>query len=220
MAGVQLIIRPDQRSMREVREKIAALERVAKSPRRSFGRTAQFILREARRIIRAGAHTWGPISGKLGKSLTMLLDEASVFVGSNLVYAAIQHEGGTVRPKGHPYLAIPAQASLRRGAIWPRDLPRDRMRFIPAARIRIGSHSWTGPALVRVQQETYSYRVSSGPHKGEVRTKQRGRIGEVMFALIKRATIPGMHYLILPWEQGGRKFLIEELQRQFAEAGR
>src|SRR3989304_1951287 len=33
-------------------------------------------------------------------------------VGPNVPYGAFQHFGGTVRPKGHPYLTIPLKAAL------------------------------------------------------------------------------------------------------------
>lgn len=212
----------------------AALERLAKFPRamRSvFGRTGLWIAREARRIIRSSPHTWGPTTGKTGKSITQRLDDVSVTVGSNLKWAAVLHEGtaglpgGAITPKGHKYLAIPALPHLRRTGTWPRDLPRGSMKFVPNAQIRIGSHSWTGPALVRAsdQQIAGSHegaglqgRDSKGQFTDDVKRQKHAvrKQGEVMFALVKRVRIRGIHYLTLPWQRGGRAFLLAEATRE------
>lgn len=190
----------------------AALARVGGSPRRALGRTALYLLRDARRLLRQRARDWSPQTGKLAKSLTFLLDSMSVVVGSNLAYAAIQQLGGTVRPKeGRRYLAIPVLPSLRRGGVWPRDLPEGRMKFVRAAPIRIGSHAWTGPALVRATEEE---RVSTRTGK----TRRVGTVGEVMYALIRRATIRGRPYLIFSSE--ARRFLVRELAMDYRRAMR
>ena len=197
--------------MRFVRAALERMKAVGRSPRRALGRTGLFILREARRLIRARIREWGPLTGKLGKSLTMILDSMSVIVGSNLVYAAIQQLGGTVLPKGgRKYLAIPVLSSLRRGGVFPRDLPRGSMKFVPAAAIRIGTHSWTGPALVRTEDM-----VKVGKD-GKSRTVQRA--GQVMFALIKRAVIKGRPYLV--FGPPAREFLLGELRKDYTRAWR
>jgi phage gpG-like protein len=146
------------------------------------------------------------MTGKLGKSLTYILDSMSVTVGSNLVYAAIQQLGGEVKPKGHPYLAIRSAAICAAGSI------RDRRRARCGSRsaIRMGTHSWTGPALVR------SGDVSVTGKDGKQRVVRRK--GEVMFALIKRATIRGRPYLV--FNEAARKFLIGELTRDYQRAWR
>lgn len=208
MAGVRLHLTPNPRDLAKLLRVFAAMRRVGASPRRALGRTALFLIREARRLLRARIREWGPQTGKLGKSLTMLLDSMSVIVGSNLPYAAIQHFGGTIKPKGHPYLAIPALAHLRRSGVWPRDLDADSMMFMPNAKIRIGSHSWTGPALVRVEDE---FRTGKNGKQRRVR-----KAGEVMFALIERATIRGRPYLI--FGPPGREFLYGELRRDYIRA--
>ena len=112
-----------------------------------------------------------------------------------------------VEPKGHKYLAIPVLASLRRGGLYPRDLPRDSMKFA-IADIRIGSHAWRGPALVRVKDE-----FVTGKNGKERRVK---RAGEVMFALIKRAKIKGREYLVFGPE--ARAFLLEDLKAEAKRA--
>lgn len=210
MAGVRVHLTPDPRDLAKVFRVFAALRRVGASPRRALGRTALFVIREARRLLRARIRQWGPQSGRLGKSLTMLLDSMSVVVGSNQPHAAIQHFGGTIRPKGHPYLAIPVQAHLRRSGVWPRDLDADSMMFMPNAKIRIGSHSWTGPALVRAEDE---FRAGKNGKQRRVR-----KAGEVMFALIKRAKIRGRPYLV--FGRSARDFLFVELTRDYVRAYR
>lgn len=207
---------------KEIRAAVERLSKLGRSPRRSLGRLGLWIAREARRIIRAQSHSWGASSGKLGKSITQKLNDASIVVGSNLKYAAVQHEGtaglpgGAIVPKGHKYLAIPVLAHLRRAGVWPRDLPRDSMRFVPAAKIRIGSHSWIGPALVRMGNQAVEHSFQGAGLKG-VGAKAAPRVrrdGEVMFALVRRSRIRGSHYLTLPWQRGGKAFLLGELTRE------
>ncbi len=192
-----------------------------------LGRTGLFIIREIARLLRARKSTWGPSTGKLAKSFTMLLDEMSVVIGSRLPYARIQHFGWVVRPKGHKYLAIPVLPHLRRSGAWPRDLGRDSMRFVPNARIRIGSHSWVGPALVRAADTdvTGSFegagiqgRDSRGQFTDDVSKQKRAvrAAGEVMFALVKKVTIRGQPYLM--FSAAARAFALTQVAREFTRA--
>jgi hypothetical protein len=177
-----------------------------------FERLGLFIRRAAQRLLRARPHDWGPPTTRLPRSLTYVADRASVVVGSNLVYAAIQQLGGTVRPKTTKYLAIPVLPHLRRSGIWPRDLPKGSMKFVPKAAITIGSHSWTGPALVRKEGSG-----QSGGAKGKPRRKQpRGKVGEVMFALLRRVRIRGRDYLV--WDDPAYAFLIVQLEAAYRNA--
>jgi phage gpG-like protein len=208
--AIRIIISVDDRKVRR------ALERVSKagrSLRKPLGRTALFIIRFAARLLRARNSGWGPMTGKLAKSLTMRLDELSVVVGSNLAYAAIQQLGGTVEPKGHKYLALPVLPALRRGGVWPRDLPRGSMQFA-IADIRIGSHAWRGPALVRVEG-TGNREQGTGTEEG-ARGRTKRRAGEVMFALIRRANIKGREYLV--FGPDARGFLLADLKREYQKA--
>ena len=154
----------------------------------------------------------------MAQSLALRLDDVSVTVGSNLIYAPIQQLGGTVLPRGHKYLAIPVSPQLRRRGVWPRDIPRDDMKFVKAAHIRIGAHSWTGPALVRARDtevetpfEGAGKRGTGAPRKRPVR-----KSGEVMFALVKRVTIRGRPYLTFSAE--ARAFALRELEAEFRRA--
>lgn len=235
MAGIRISITPDPRDMAQVVRSLNALKRVGGKPRRALGRTGLFIRREAQRLLRARVKEWGPHTGKLAKSLTMLLDDLSVIVGSNLIYAAIQQLGGEIRPKGHPYLAIPVQPHLRRAGVWPRDLPKGSMKFVPNARITIGARSWTGPALVRATAELSDlegkargrYRqnkdargrfAKGGTRDAANQAPQTGEIGEVMFALIRRARIKGQAYLV--FESPAKQFLLRELSLDYTRAWR
>jgi phage gpG-like protein len=205
MAGLGIRIEPDSRSLRLLREAISGFARFGRGPRRSLGRLGLFIRRFAQRLLRARARDWGNAGGgKLGKSLAILLDSMSVTVGSNLVYAAIQQLGGTISPKaGRKYLALPALPELRRSGTYPRDLPRESMKFVPNARIRIGTHAWIGPALVRAEDVV------------NAQGRKTKRAGQVMFALVKRVTIKGREYLVFGPE--ARSYLIGELKREAAE---
>src|ERR1044071_3480370 len=78
-----------------------------------FLRLGLFIRRAAQRALRSRPHDWGPPTTRLPRSLTYIADKASVVVGSNLVYAAIQQLGGTNVPKTGKYLAIPVLPHLR-----------------------------------------------------------------------------------------------------------
>lgn len=58
-------------------------------------------------------------SAKLVNSITYRVDSSTVTIGTNLKYARIQHEGGTIYPARAKYLAIPLtkEAAARK----PRD---------------------------------------------------------------------------------------------------
>jgi phage gpG-like protein len=137
----------------------------------------------------------------------MLLSPMFVEVGSNLVYAAIQQLGGTVKPT-RKYLAIPVPPSLRRRGVWPRDLPSDQLKFVPDANIKIGSRRWIGPALVRakpVEIET----PFDGAGKKTKGNRARSKEGEVLFALVKKVTIKGRPYLV--FDRKARNFLFHQI---------
>ncbi len=205
MAAVGIRIEPDSRSLHHLREAISGFARLGRAPKRSLQRTGLFIRRYAQRLLRARARDWGNAGGgRLGKSLAIVADSMSVTVGSNLVYAAIQQLGGKVSPKaGRKYLALPVLPELRRSGTYPRDLPRESMKFVPNAAIRIGTHSWHGPALVRAEDV------------GNAQGRKEKRAGQVMFALVKRVTIKGREYLVFGPE--ARSYMIGELKREAAE---
>ena len=225
--AIAITIRADDASERRLREAFERLARVGRSPRRALGRLGLFIRREAARLLRSRQHTWGPTSGKLAQSLAIRLDEVSVTVGSNLVYAAIQQRGKVVFPRGHKYLAIPVSPQLRRRGVWPRDIPRGDMKFVKAAHIRIGAHSWTGPALVRARDTEVETSFDGAGMAAQGRGHATGRgqatrkrpvrkAGEVMFALVKRVTIKGRPYLTFSAE--ARAFALRELEAEFRRA--
>lgn len=222
MASVAITITPDSRGLQVFRAAISGMARVGARPKRSLQRVGLFVRRYAQRLLRARARDWGNAGGgKLGKSLAIVLDSMSVTVGSNLVYAAIQQLGGTVRPKaGRKYLALPVLPELRRSGTYPRDLPRESMKFVPNAQIRIGTHSWIGPALVRASDGVIQTRVDpSGKRRaldGKYARDGVKKAGQVMFALIKRANIKGREYLVFGPE--ARQYLIAELKRETYEA--
>lgn len=212
--ALQITIELSRADRRAFEEALKRLQKLGRAPRRSFGRTALFILRQARRLLAQRTQEWGPRSGKLAKSLTYVLDSMSVTVGSNLVYAAIQQLGGLVVPTGgRKYLAIPVNNQLRRSGTYPRDIPRGDLKFVRAAAIRVGRRSWIGPALVRAGDQR-----PGGAFQGAGRgLSPRGDgptrpADEVMFALVRRANIKGREYLV--FRQPGMRFLLNELRAE------
>lgn len=50
---------------------------------------------------------------------------------SDLPYAEIQNDGGTIKPTSGKYLAVPLTSKARK--MWPRDWPKDALQFIKSA---------------------------------------------------------------------------------------
>lgn len=190
----------------------ARIGELAGNARPILGQIGLYVRREAQRALRSRSKSWGPQSGRLSRSLAIQIDAASVAVGSNLVYARIQQLGGRVRPKTGKYLALPALPHLQRRGVWPRDLPRDSMKFVPNATISIGSHSWIGPALVRAADVTRPGRVKKDGSPGKDRVVSAA--GEVMFALVKSVNIKGQPYL--RFDSKAQAFALEALTRAFS----
>lgn len=213
--SIEYTIRPDKRVYSGLLAGFASLARVGRLPRRVLGRLALFILRYARQLLRQRVEDWGKRSGRLSRSLTMHLDDMSVRIGSNLKYARIQQEGGVVKPNGHKYLALPVLPELRRSGVYPRDLPRDSMKFA-IADIRIGFYRWRGPALVRAED---TYKIQRRKKK-DGSTSQKLRVdraaGEVMYALVRRAHIRGEEYLV--FNHTAARFGIAEIRKEYQEA--
>lgn len=209
--AVSIQVEVDRKMQRELERELRALQRASGNLQQPLGRTGIFIRREGQRRLRARKRVWGPSTFRLSKSLAMIVERMSVSVGSNLVYAAIQHAGGTVKPK-RKYLAIPVQTSLRRRGVWPRDLPEDQIKFVPNANIKIGSKRWIGPALVRAKDVEIDT-----PFDGAGKTKKRRRratakAGDVLFALVRQVKIKGRPYLV--FDRAARDFLIQEIRRE------
>lgn len=221
---IGLTIRLSDADLAALRAAFERLSSVGRKFRRVLMRIALFVRREARRRLRQRARDWGLGTGKLSASLAIqILDETSVIVGSNLVYAAIQQLGGVVEPKGHKYLAIPATQALRRSGQWPRDFTQDELKFVPNAEIRIGSHSWTGPALVRAHSTFEVKRVQKRDKQGKYaglgevdKAVETKKAGEVVFALVKRVTIKGRPYLV--FDDIARNFSLGQIEQEYRQA--
>lgn len=196
--AIQLQISPNRADVQELFRAMEDLRRTGRSLRRPMGQIALYTRRASQRRLRNRPREWGARTGRLSKSLAIRVSETGFAVGSNLVYAAIQQLGGEIRPK-RKYLAIPVDSSVRRSGSWPRDFPAGALAYKPAARIRIGRHSWVGPALVRKRDE--APKVESD---GKVRKRDEGgrfakkaaQKGDVVFALVKRVRIRGRPYLV------------------------
>lgn len=152
-----------------------------------------------------------------------------VWVGSTLPYARIQELGSAGLPGGAvvpippgEYLAIPATQKVKRSGLWPSDYGPGELKFYPAAPIEIGSHSWTGPALIRAPSERrqkiidkrhdraktqiagltskYKRKASRERHAARIREKeakaQAADISKLVeFALVRSVTVPAQPYL-------------------------
>lgn len=110
------------------------------------------------------ARSWRPMFLRVSRS------ELTTAALSDLVYAAIQNDGGTIVPRTRKYLAIPL-VDLPVGK-WPRDFGRGELSFVPLK-------SGDGGLLVRAA-------------KGKAR---QGKIGEAIFLLKKSVTLKGRHYI-------------------------
>ena len=218
--GIRTTIQPDREASKRLREAFKRLAKVGGNQRRVLGRIGLFVIREARRSLRQRRREWGPGSSRLSKSIAMQVDDMSVSVGSNLVYAAIQQLGGDVEPKRGKYLAIPVLPQLRRRGVWPRDLPEGSMKFVRAARIRIGSRSWTGPALVRADEAEQETSADGAGRRGQGGQRRRPArpAGEVMFALVKRVSIRGRPYL--QFGEPAVNFALQQIAEEYARAVR
>ncbi len=189
------------------------LAAMGRNPRPILGKIGYVILGGARRRLRARPkRSRGFRTYKLETSLSVRLQQYEVTVGSALPYARIQHFGGPIRPRTVKALAIPVLPHLARRNVWPRDLPRDSLKFIPPRKAS-RSRGVVG-VLVRAQAELSEYeakyaggryrqnRDASGKFtKGGQRAKgapvqAKGEIGELMYVLVKMTYIKGRAYLL------------------------
>ena len=198
-------------TLRKLERELREIERLAGNPEQPFGRTGLYMLRDARRRLRQRKSDWGPRTYRLSKSLAMVVAPTYLEVGSPLVYAAIQQLGGTVKPK-HVYLALPVLASARRRGVWPRDLPKDQIKFVPNAHIKIGSHSWIGPALVRAKDVEIETSFDGAGKKTKGRRRPTAKAGQVLFALVRQVTITDRPYLV--FTDKTRDFLFEQIRHE------
>ena len=100
-------------------------------------RRLQTVLKQSDDAVRSGrlaaSLNVGPM-GQGGNANSIFdLSNSMVTVGTNLVYAAQVHFGGTIQPKNAKALAIPLIPSLQRNQIGPLELDptRELLQFIP-----------------------------------------------------------------------------------------
>ena len=115
--------------------------------------------------------TFNPGTGDLARKFKAVMLDAqgpTLRAGavSDLVYAGIQNEGGTILPKTVKNLAIPNRNLVPRGK-WPRKYPKGSLSFVPSLK---GNPRRTGWLIDKL-------------------SKRR------MFTLMKSVTIEGRNYL-------------------------
>ena len=127
----------------------------------------------SRRAANEGGRTL-MLTGRLRNSIAFTSEQFRVVIGTNLRYARIQQEGGTITGKGGKMLAIPLTREARRLAVGVRSLREiEGLQFIP----RKGKP----PILARV-------------------VKARGKRGEriePLFVLMKSVKIPARPFLVV-----------------------
>lgn len=191
---------------REVRRALVRLMGVGRSLRPLLRRVGLERRRAAVRLLKARRGRFGPSSGRLAQSLAIRVEAMAVEIGTNLVYGPIQQLGGTVVPRTVRALAIPMLRHLARRGVWPRDLPRESMRFVPIERGNVVGK------LVRAADRVVETRGANGKRRRRI----AGKAGETMYLLVRSTTIRGRPYLV--FDKEGRQFLLNEVNRQYVDA--
>lgn len=127
--------------------KTAALLKVPQAAKKQLTRWGANSVKELKRVAagmkRAGS---GRKSGQLARAVGMMMDGRTLTVGTNVAregdvkYAKIQDEGGTIRPKGHPYLAIPLKGIKDR----PKDHPNAFVIETKKGNVLLVEEMWRG----------------------------------------------------------------------------
>jgi len=116
------------------RELARIQKQLAKSVRDGVIKASEFAAGELRRSIKAKLKTR---TGGLQRSFkaTLLVDSKDRVKGgafSDSVYARIQDEGGTIRPKTRKALAVPiSQKAKTTVGLWPRHWAAGQLRYVP-----------------------------------------------------------------------------------------
>lgn len=156
----------------------------------------------AGRRLRARQSRRGP-TGELARSITINAGDWGFQVGSDKPHAAIQQLGGTIVPVTVKALAIPMLPHLWRNRIWPRDLPKDSMRYIPVNKGNVVGK------LVRAQLTDFAAEQKKPGAKGP-RSRPKQKIGELMYLLVKSVKIRGQPYIVFGPEE--EAFLLRDAE--------
>jgi hypothetical protein len=127
--------------------KTAALRKVPQAARKQLARWGANSVRELKRVA-AGMKKSGSgrKTGQLARAVGMRMDGRTLIVGTNVrnetdvKYAKIQDEGGTIRPKGHPYLALPLRGIKDR----PKDHPNAFVIETRRGNVLLVEEMWRG----------------------------------------------------------------------------
>ena len=139
-------------------------------------------------------------SGNLGRSIVGAVTDGWPMVGLSLKagggskevgYARLQEYGGTVRPKGHPFLAIPVGPALTSSGV---------------PRFPLGPRSVPGLTFVPIRGGAMGLLVS--------KTRTKKAFGQVYYVLQRSSTVTGKRFMRDPWEQ-----LEREAPARFLAAG-
>jgi len=174
--------------------KTAILKEIPRAALKQLQRFGANSVKELKRVAagmkRSGS---GRKTGQLARAVGMRMDNASrtLVVGTNVrketdvKYARIQDEGGTIRPKGHPYLAIPLKGIKDR----PKDHPEAFVIETKKGNVLLVERVW-GTAGAR-----------SGKGVSWSKTRKGGWRGSgykpgirALFALVPEVTLPATRW--------------------------
>lgn len=144
-------------------KKTAALSKVPKAALKQLQRWGANSVKELKLVARGMQKSdSGRKTGQLARSIGMKMDSSGrmLVVGTNIEkqtdvkYAKIQDEGGTIRPKDHPYLAIPFPGIKDR----PKDHPDAFVIETKKGNVLLVEQSWTGAGTHEIGQRSgYSW---------------------------------------------------------------
>ena len=145
-------------------------------------------------IKRTAQKTFNPGTGNLMRSFTAQMlakkgDTLSAGAVSNLVYAEIQNDGGTIRSSRGPgkNLAVPAKGRFKPPAPWPSDFNDDAFSFIPSKK----------PGITGILVEKLA--------KGQTGKFGKG-LGRWMYTLMPEVTIKSTRYIERAKEKSSKEW--------------
>ncbi len=152
--------------------------------------------------------------GLLRNSITFRVDATDVAIGTNLIYARIHQEGGTIRPVNRRFLAIPQVPPLTTSEARGKE-PRD----FPGTFVLIKGPE--GPGIYRVARGLWtSTSIRGGRPKARYSKRAVGPLIERIFAFARAVRIKKRTYLKWTPQNLGKieRIWQDDIDRQIAKA--